>query len=140
MPSDASGAAGGERRTQGFAPGDRLRKRFEYRRLRDQGRRVHTSSFVFLIAHGAHRQARLGITVSRHVGGAVRRNRLKRLVREAFRQRRTLFPEAADVVVIAKQGCRIDSLQEVEHEFTRASAALHTAWRKGSSARSGEPS
>lgn len=111
-------------------PKDRLRKRFEFRRLRDQGRRVHTRSFVLLIARSEHAQSRLGITVSRQVGNAVRRNRVKRLLREAFRQQRSLFPDAADVVAIAKAGCLPLSLHEVQRELGQASASLHAACNK----------
>ncbi len=119
-----------ERRSARLRPRDRLRKRFEFRRLRDEGRRVHTRSFVFCVASGAQPQARLGLTVSRQVGNAVRRNRIKRLLREAFRQGRTLVPPAADVVVIAKTGCKVNSLADVRAELTQASPSLRAAWKK----------
>ena len=125
-----AGAPAGTLRPMRFRPHDRLRKRFEFRRLRDQGRRVHTRSFVLLIARSEHAQSRLGITVSRQVGNAVRRNRVKRLLREAFRQQRSLFPAAADVVAIAKAGCLPLSLREVQGELAQASAALRAACNK----------
>jgi len=46
--------------------------------------------------------ARLGVTVSRKVGGAVVRNRVKRRVREWFRRERSRLEERADLVVIAR--------------------------------------
>lgn len=112
-----------------FTPRDRLRKRFEFRRLRDVARRVHTRSFVLLIARSQQPQSRLGITVSRQVGNAVRRNRVKRLLREAFRQHRTLFPDACDLVVIAKSGSSESlTLADVTRELEQASGALRSAW------------
>ncbi|MET0344459.1 MAG: ribonuclease P protein component [Polyangiales bacterium] len=122
-----------------LAPTDRLRKRFEFRRLRDQGRRVHTRSFVLIIAPAEQSQPRLGITVSRQVGKAVRRNRVKRLVREVFRQHRDLLPPASDLVVIARAGCRIDSASEVADELMQASVALGQACRRGPSRRGPRP-
>lgn len=119
-----------EGRSSRYRPRDRLRKRFEFRRLRDQGRRVHTRSFVLLVARGRVPHARLGITVSRQVGCAVRRNRIKRLLREAFRQNRELFPRSADLVVIAKSHCRVDALADVVAELTQASPAVRGAWNK----------
>jgi ribonuclease P protein component len=112
-----------------FTPCDRLRKRFEFRRLRDVARRVHTRSFVLLIARSEQPQSRLGITVSRQVGNAVRRNRVKRLLREAFRQQRSLFPDACDLVVIAKSGSPATlTLADVQGELEQASGALRSAW------------
>lgn len=129
MPSGALGPAGKQRSTR-FTPSDRLRKRFEFRRLRDLGRRVHTRSFVLLVARSDQPRPRLGITVSRQVGNAVRRNRIKRLLREAFRLHRSLFPDSSDVVVIAKSGCPALTLADVKHELEQASGAVRSAWSK----------
>jgi len=45
---------------------------------------------------------RIGITVSRKVGGAVVRNRVKRWIRECYRRRQPEFPGHVDVVVVAR--------------------------------------
>lgn len=70
------------------------------------GGRAASDAFVVLVGPGrdAESRCRLGLTVSRRVGGAVARNRIKRQVREWFRRkgRRTL--EATDIVVIARRG------------------------------------
>jgi ribonuclease P protein component len=116
-----------------------VRKRFEYRRLRNEGRRVHTQSFVLQVAPSEHARARLGLTVSRHVGGAVRRNRIKRLVREAFRLRRDLFPATSDVVVIAKNDCKVAQLADVLRELERAHSAVLAAGRPRGERRGARP-
>ena len=51
----------------------------------------------------ADARRRLGVTVSKRVGNAVTRNRIKRCIREWFRQRRTALPAGSDTVVIARR-------------------------------------
>jgi ribonuclease P protein component len=122
----APGSARG-RRLLRLRPTDRLRKRFEFGRVRDQGRRVHTRSFVVVLRRNEGEGQKLGLTVSQKVGCAVRRNRVKRLVREVFRLHRELFPGSVDIVVIAKTGCPAASFHDVHKEFGQAAPAMRAA-------------
>jgi ribonuclease P protein component len=81
----------------------RLRRRREFLAVQHNGRRSHTAHFVIIRRAGTG-PSRLGVTVSARVGNAVARNRVKRLVREIFRNRRAELRSAADIVVIAKTG------------------------------------
>jgi ribonuclease P protein component len=98
----------------------RVRRRAEYVGLQRDGRRRHTQHLVFIRRQTDHRGSRLGVTVSSRVGNAVVRNRVKRLVREVFRQYRTNLVPPADVVVIAKPGADTLTYAQVAHEFARA--------------------
>jgi ribonuclease P protein component len=83
------------------------------------GVRRFSESFIFFLKASGRPHARLGVTVSRKVGGAVVRNRVKRLVREAFRLHPHWFRQPLDVVVIAKRELRVHHLcrHDVEREF-----------------------
>lgn len=61
----------------------------------------------------------MGIAASRKIGTAVRRNRIKRLIREAFRLGRDLFPDNTDVVVVVKRGIDIPRLKlaDIQKDF-----------------------
>jgi ribonuclease P protein component len=78
-------------------------------------------SFVLLVADrrdgDAEAPARLGVTVSRRVGGAVVRTRVKRLLREWFRRHRSLFPKGKDIVVVARPAAAEARGEEIGRDF-----------------------
>ncbi len=84
--------------------GERLLRRADFERLSKYGNRIDSDYFVILYTRNGLGKLRLGVTVSKRVGRAVIRNRLKRLVREHFRQHKGLFSDSYDVNVIAKGG------------------------------------
>jgi len=80
----------------------RLRKRPEFLRVQDRGEKVAQGPLVILALRSPSGSSRLGVTVSSKVGNAVTRVRIRRHVREFYRQHRGEFPEGVDVVVIAR--------------------------------------
>ncbi len=65
----------------------------------------------------AVRGPRLGLSVSRKVGGAPRRSRVKRLLREAFRLNKHRMPAEIDLIAYPRPGCRWDGLNDAEGSF-----------------------
>jgi ribonuclease P protein component len=61
---------------------------------------------------------RVGITASKKTGNAVKRNRIKRHIREFYRQNKNLFPEGCDVAVVAKQGTGGLDFREIREELS----------------------
>lgn len=86
-----------------FDKSGRLRKRTEFTAVAAIGRKLHLPDFIILKAASAFPYSRIGITVSRKVGNSVIRNRIKRLVREFYRNNRDLFL-SADYNIIARSG------------------------------------
>lgn len=68
------------------------------------GRKVHTPHFIVLNVVEPTHPTRLGVTVSRKVGNAVVRNRVKRLIKEFFRNNYSMLAENSSVSIIAKHG------------------------------------
>jgi len=101
-------AVGSESPGRTFGRVDRLRSSREFQHVSRRGQRASSSGFVVIAAPRRDQthagRGRIGLTVSRRVGGAVDRNRVKRRLREWFRRSATRTAGAIDWVVIARPG------------------------------------
>jgi ribonuclease P protein component len=98
-----------------FRPAERIRRRAEFKQIYDRGLKVHSRyTTVFFLANSLG-VGRLGIAATRKIGGAVQRNRAKRLIREVFR-RNKLAP-GFDVVVVPKRELLDASLSTLEADY-----------------------
>jgi ribonuclease P protein component len=104
------------------APGreNRVRKRAEFVEIQSAGSRVNGDCLVFILQRRSDGPVRLGITASRKIGGAVQRNRARRLIREAFRAVFAELPPALDMVVIVRRPLGERKLPDILGEFRRA--------------------
>ena len=92
-------------------------------RVQRSSRRASTPHFLFLLDPnplGREAAPRVGFVVSKKIGTAVVRNRVKRVAREAFRLTPGFLPSGIDVVVIARNGAESLRLAEVQAEWSRA--------------------
>ncbi len=87
---------------QGFPKANRILKRPEFKQLGEVGRRVVGRHFIVVYGAREDPHSRIGITVTKKIGNAVTRNRLKRVCREFFRTHQEQLATAYDVHVIAR--------------------------------------
>jgi ribonuclease P protein component len=121
-----------------FGKSKRLRKHADFLRSKRVGRRVSTPHFTLVVTPQAAAQpeerqgalesdaraSRLGIVAPRAVGGAIERNRSKRLCRECFRTWPGLLPPGIDLVVVVRPGAHELGLAEVRAEWRRVEPLL----------------
>lgn len=100
-----------------FRPGQRLRKPAEFDRVFRRGVRLDGALFTLVVAPNERECDRLGLAVSRRVGGAVARNRARRLLRESFRALARAAGPKADLVVIGKPALVGTPFAEVAREL-----------------------
>jgi ribonuclease P protein component len=86
-----------------FKKEDRILKRSEFQELTRFGRKLENDCLIAFIQPGRLNRPRLGITITRKVGKAAQRNRIKRLIREYFRLNRQHLNQNWDINIIAKK-------------------------------------
>jgi ribonuclease P protein component len=100
-----------------FRPHQRLRRGSDFRRVLRAGRRLSGPLFVLVAVAGERSTSRLGLTISRRVGKAVVRNRVRRQLRESFRTIPVDGECSFDVVLIPKPEIVGRSQAEIDREY-----------------------
>mgnify|MGYP002070059483 FL=1 len=98
----------------------RIKQNYEFRRLYRRGKSAATPFLVLYALKNRRRMNRIGLTVSPKLGGAVVRNRIKRLLREAYRLHEQELKTGYDFVLVARQRMVRANCAQTEQELLRA--------------------
>jgi ribonuclease P protein component len=113
-----------------FRPGEHLRLPSEFRRVYERRRSVSDAWLIVYACENDLPHLRLGLSVSRKVGQATRRNRLRRLYREAFRLTRQTMPVGLDLVLIPRTG-EEPTLEQLKESLPRLVGQLARRLSRG---------
>lgn len=102
--------------------GERLRRAAEFQAVFQHGSRHERPSFIALWQRAGER--RVGFAVSRQVRGAVARNRVRRRIREAYRQTRPAMPHDVAVIIIARASAATRPFPDLVEDMRRLVEAL----------------
>lgn len=106
-----------------FSKAERILKRSEFILLSRDGKKIQNSYFLLIFCPGRYPKNRLGVTVSKKVGNAVARNRIKRHIREHFRIQKRAIIGNWDANIIARKNAAALTGEQIQ-------AALADLWKR----------
>ena len=107
----------------------RIRRRRDFEQILGRGARSSDERLKVWVSHNGLEVSRLGLIVGRRFGNAVRRNRAKRILREAFRLSRADLPAGLDILCSPRAGVELElqkcmrSLQKITRRLARRLAS-----------------
>jgi len=97
-----------------FSRSERLRKSSDFDRVYSSGKRFTSSTLTVIFDASPVGATRVGLSVGRRIGKAVVRNRVKRLLREAFRLNKHRVKKGYDIILVARKGVEELNFRQVE--------------------------
>lgn len=110
-----------------FRSHERIRRRADFQQAYEHGARVHGRYSTLFLLPNKLAVGRLGIAATKKLGGAVQRNRAKRLIREVFRHNK--IAAGFDVVVVPKRELLSVTLSVLEADYRNTLERRLRHWR-----------
>lgn len=110
-----------DRSSEKFPSRSRLRRKAEFEEVYQKGTSYRGRYIVLIALAGAGiSERKAGFVASKKVGGAVTRNRVRRLMREAFRKsQKNMVPSPVHLVFVARYDAARAGYWDIEREMTR---------------------
>ena len=101
-----------------------LKNNYEFRRLYSRGKSAPTATLVLYVRRTRRPLNRVGITVTNKLGKAVKRNRVRRRLREIYRLHESRLQHGLELVIVARMRSVTASYAELERDYLKACARL----------------
>jgi len=101
-----------------------IRKGWEYDEVYSRGKRLHAKGFSLICVSNSSLESRLGISIHRKLRGAVKRNRIKRIIRESFRVERKHFPQGMNIVFAVRPDFGLKNPGEIVRAVLKLTAGI----------------
>ncbi len=98
---------------------ERILRRNEFSAVFQRGKRIHSEYLTIILSQNALGNRRIGIVAGKRAGNAVRRNRMKRLLREFFRLNKHRLPVSQDILIIARKDFSFMKAQDLCTEIEK---------------------
>jgi ribonuclease P protein component len=109
----------GASRPRALPASERLRRATEFQAVFQQGKRIERPAFIALW-HATPGARKVGFTVTRRVSGAVRRNRVRRRLREVYRLQEGDLADGVSVVFVGRESAEAAPLAALAREMGAA--------------------
>ncbi len=102
-----------------FARREKLTESQDFKKVMKYGKRLSSKNLTVFVRENRYQFHRLGVVVSKDVGTAPYRNRMKRCCREFFRLHKNQIEGSYDIIILARRGCSLKCYKDVEGELGR---------------------